>query len=82
MHTIIRTLGNEEIAMASCDNRIAADNLIQSFKKYWPAEYIVRDSEPSEELHPILSNRFFQNRTPSQDGWVLLPVQLFRASRS
>jgi hypothetical protein len=58
MFTILRKITNdvqdELLEVATIDDRTAAEKLVHSLNEFWPAEYIIRDSEsePSEPMAP------------------------------
>lgn len=51
MFTIFRRIANGEpptdefIEVATIADRIAAENLVHSLDNFWPAEYIIRETE-------------------------------------
>jgi len=48
--TVLRKDWHDELVqVATTDDREAAEKLVQSLKRLWPAEYLVQESKPTEE---------------------------------
>ena len=50
MHMIYRRVENGELLeVAGSEDQAAAERLMRSFKKLFPAEYVIRESESDDE---------------------------------
>ena len=49
MYMISRRSEDGEIEVASADNAESAERLVQGFKKLWPAEYSIKQSESVDQ---------------------------------
>jgi hypothetical protein len=49
MYIILRKTDGGVVEVASVDNAEAAEKLARSFKKLWPAEYVIKQSESVDQ---------------------------------
>ena len=69
MYTIFRRVENGELfEVANSEEHASAERLMRSFKKLFPAEYVIRESEPDDKssvsIAPSFAKRSHLNEMP------------------